>query len=98
NALASIISGAILEMDGLLGLAGWQWMFILEAIPAVLLAFAVLVLMTDRPARATWLAPEERQWLQKPLHEDRRRIQGTASPRRAPTDVCPGCRRFTSRS
>ena len=74
NALASIISGAILEMDGLLGLAGWQWMFILEAIPAVLLAFAVLVLMTDRPARATWLAPEERQWLETRLQEERRRI------------------------
>ena len=75
NALASIISGAILEMDGLLGLAGWQWMFILEAIPAVLLAFAVLVLMTDRPARATWLAPEERQWLETRLQEERRRIE-----------------------
>jgi MFS transporter, ACS family, tartrate transporter len=75
NALASIISGAILEMDGLLGLAGWQWMFILEAIPAVLLAFAVLVLMTDRPALATWLAPEEREWLETRLQDERRRIE-----------------------
>src|SRR6185436_18818229 len=50
NALTAIISGAVLEMDGLLGLRGWQWVFIVEAVPAVLLAFAVLALMTDRPA------------------------------------------------
>src|SRR4029078_7817031 len=49
NALTVIISGAVLEMDGLLGLHGWQWVFIVEAVPAILLAFAVLALMTDRP-------------------------------------------------
>ena len=75
NALASVISGAILEMDGLLGLAGWQWMFIVEAIPAVLLAFAVLALMTDRPALATWLEPDEKEWLETRLQEERRRIE-----------------------
>ena len=75
NALASVISGAILEMDGILGLAGWQWMFIVEAIPAVLLAFAVLALMTDRPALATWLAPEEKEWLETQLADERRRIE-----------------------
>src|SRR6266850_4336482 len=42
NAIASIVSGAILGMDGILGLKGWQWIFIIEAIPAVLLAFVVL--------------------------------------------------------
>src|SRR5262245_44479852 len=42
NAIASVISGAILGMDGVGGLKGWQWVFILEAIPAVLLAFVVL--------------------------------------------------------
>jgi ACS family tartrate transporter-like MFS transporter len=40
NALAAVISGAILEMDGVLGLAGWQWLFIGEAIPAILLALS----------------------------------------------------------
>ena len=52
NAIASIVSGAILEMDGTLGLRGWQWVFILEAIPAVLLAFVVLRMLTERPASA----------------------------------------------
>jgi MFS transporter, ACS family, tartrate transporter len=75
NALAAIVSGAVLEMDGLLGLAGWQWMFVVEAIPAVLLAFAVLALMTDRPAVATWLAPEEKEWLETRLQDERRRIE-----------------------
>src|SRR6478736_2572031 len=56
NAVAAIISGAILDMDGILGIAGWQWMFIVEAIPAILLAFVVLAMMTDRPSLATWLA------------------------------------------
>jgi ACS family tartrate transporter-like MFS transporter len=75
NALAAIISGLILEMDGLLGIAGWQWMFIIEAIPAVLLAIPVLALMTDRPTLATWLAPEERDWLENALQDERRRIE-----------------------
>src|SRR5262249_18980130 len=88
NALAAVISGAILERDGLLGLAGWQWMFIVEAIPAVLLAVAVLALMTDRPAVASWLAPEEREWLETRLQEERRRIEsaGHLSLTRALTD------------
>jgi MFS transporter, ACS family, tartrate transporter len=75
NALAAVISGAILEMDGILGFAGWQWMFIIEAVPAVLLAFAVLAMMTDRPALATWLAPEEKEWLETQLADERRRIE-----------------------
>ena len=72
NAVASVVSGAILGMDGILGLAGWQWIFIIEAIPAVLLAFVVLRLMTERPAVATWLTAEERDWLEGELQAERR--------------------------
>jgi ACS family tartrate transporter-like MFS transporter len=75
NALAAIVSGAILGMDGVLGLKGWQWIFIIEALPAVLLAFVVLKVMTDRPELAEWLAPEERNWLQTRLSEESRRIE-----------------------
>src|SRR5919202_3515644 len=70
NALTAIISGALLQLDGLLGLRGWQWLFILEALPAVLLAFAVLALMTDRPAKAKWLTPEERNWLESTIQAE----------------------------
>jgi ACS family tartrate transporter-like MFS transporter len=61
--LGSPLSGALLEMDGIAGLKGWQWMFILEGVPAVLLGLVVLVYLTDRPEKATWLANDEREWL-----------------------------------
>jgi ACS family tartrate transporter-like MFS transporter len=75
NAIASVVSGAILGMDGILGLHGWQWVFIIEAAPAVLLAFVVLKYMTDRPAEATWLAPDERAWLERELHAERETVR-----------------------
>jgi ACS family tartrate transporter-like MFS transporter len=80
NALASIISGAILGMDGILGLKGWQLVFILEALPAVLLGFVVLKHMTDRLALANWLAPEEKNWIKGRLEEERRMIDRQGRP------------------
>jgi ACS family tartrate transporter-like MFS transporter len=71
NAVTAVVSGALLELDGVFGLRGWQWLFLLEAVPAILLAFAVLALMTDRPAKASWLAPEEREWLEGVLAVER---------------------------
>jgi ACS family tartrate transporter-like MFS transporter len=62
-------------MDGMLGLAGWQWIFIIEAIPAVLLAFVVLGLMTERPAAAAWLTAAERDWLEGELQAERDRVE-----------------------
>ncbi len=56
------ISGALLYLDGF-GLAGWQWMYLIEAVPALILAFAVLAYLTDRPDQASWLAADERTWL-----------------------------------
>ncbi len=61
--LGSPVSGALLEMHGLLGLSGWQWMFLIEAAPAVILGVVVLFYMTDRPEKATWLRDDERNWL-----------------------------------
>jgi MFS transporter, ACS family, tartrate transporter len=74
NAAASIASAYILEMDGLLGFKGWQWIFIIEAIPAVLLGLFILRIMTDRPARADWLAEDERSWLQARLDRESREV------------------------
>src|SRR5476651_946568 len=74
NALAAIVSAAILSMDGVLGLKGWQWIFIIEAIPAILCAFWVLVAMTDRPEIAMWLAPDEKNWLTTKLAEANRKV------------------------
>jgi MFS family permease len=61
------ISGAILYMHGLFGVAGWQWLFVIEAVPAIILAVVVFFYLTDRPAGAAWLEPGERQWLQARL-------------------------------
>src|ERR1700726_4014892 len=60
--VGSPISGAILYMDGILGLGGWQWIFLLEAAPAVLLGIAAFVWLTDQPEHATWLGPAQRRW------------------------------------
>src|SRR6185295_6334529 len=61
--IGSPISAALLETDGWLGLRGWQWMFILEALPAILLGLACLFMLSDRPENARWLAKDDRDWL-----------------------------------
>ena len=66
------ISGWLLGFDGHLGLKGWQWMFILEALPSLILSVVVFGYLTDRPADATWLAPEERAWLAQRMAQERR--------------------------
>jgi len=75
NIISALVSGAILGMDGTLGLRGWQWIFIIEAIPAVLLAFVVLRYLTDRPALADWLSSEEKDWLEGELQTERNRVE-----------------------
>ena len=59
------VSGALLGMDGLAGLHGWQWLFVIEAVPALVLAVVVLYYLTDRPADAMWLPTENRTWLMR---------------------------------
>ncbi|SEE28320.1 MFS transporter, ACS family, tartrate transporter [Rhizobiales bacterium GAS191] len=76
NALANIVSAIILEMDGFLGFRGWQWVFLIEAAPAVILSVVVLRIMTDRPALATWLEPAEQQWLKAELDGERASVEG----------------------
>jgi ACS family tartrate transporter-like MFS transporter len=64
------ISGLILGLDGVLGLQGWMWLFILEALPTLILAYVLLRVLTDRPSEATWLSTEEREWLVKRMAEE----------------------------
>lgn len=70
-ALAGVIggpvSGALLEMHGLWGLSGWQWLFLLEGIPAVLLGIAVFFYLPERPEKSDWLPEEEKDWLRERL-------------------------------
>jgi len=57
------IGGLLLQLDGLFGLAGWQWLFIIEALPTFAAAVATWQLLTDRPADAAWLEPNQKAWL-----------------------------------
>ncbi len=65
--IGSPISGALLGLDGKGGLAGWQWLFLIEAIPAVLMGFVVLLLLPNRPQQARWLTGDEKAWIQSRL-------------------------------
>ena len=63
------VSGALLGLRHA-GLAGWQWMFIMEGIPAIVLGFLAGWYLTDRPEEAAWLAPEQRDWLLATLRQE----------------------------
>jgi MFS family permease len=64
------ISGLILGLDGVWGLHGWQWLYVLEALPSLLLAGLCWVLLTDGPAKADWLDDRQRAWLQRSLAQE----------------------------
>jgi MFS transporter, ACS family, tartrate transporter len=66
------LSTALLNLDGIGGLRGWQWLFIGEGLPAVALGIAALWRLTDRPEDATWLSADERSWLVTQMAEERR--------------------------
>jgi MFS family permease len=61
--LGSPISAALLGVDGWLGLRGWQWMFVMEGAPAVLLGLFCLFVLSDKPSSARWLDVEQKSWL-----------------------------------
>ena len=71
-ALGSPLSGWLLTLDGWLGLKGWQWLFLLESAPAIMLGVAVLFFLTDKPEKATWLTYVQRQWLSKTMQTEQR--------------------------
>ena len=70
-ALGSLASGYILNMDGLLNLKGWQWLFLLEGFPSVLLGLVVWFWLDDSPAKAKWLTDDDKACLNEMLEADR---------------------------
>jgi MFS transporter, ACS family, tartrate transporter len=66
------VSSVLLYLDGVAGLKGWQWMFLAEAVPALILSVVVFYYLTDRPADARWLAADERDWLAGRLAAEQR--------------------------
>lgn len=85
GAFSLIVLGAsappLLALHGLAGLSGWQWLFIVQGLPAVLLGIALLFALPDRYSEAAWLAPEEKAWL------DREMALGTAATGPAPVGI-----------
>jgi MFS transporter, ACS family, tartrate transporter len=65
------LSGGLLELDGFAGLDGWQWLFLVEGIPAVVLGLVTLRFLDERPDQADWLEPEERDFLTAEVERER---------------------------
>jgi ACS family tartrate transporter-like MFS transporter len=77
SVVMGIVSAPILELDGTFGLHGWQWLLLIEGIPAVVMGGVVFALLPDAPAAAIWLAPDERRWLESALAADAERMAAT---------------------
>jgi MFS transporter, ACS family, tartrate transporter len=75
NIIGAPLSSSLLALDGLAGLRGWQWLLIIEGIPATILGFVCLFTMTDKPEQAKWLSSEERNWLSSVLAAERQDIE-----------------------
>ena len=65
------ISGVLLNLNGIAGLAGWQWLFLIEGIPAIILGFLVFAILPDGPQAARWLTAGEKAWIISRLEEER---------------------------
>jgi MFS transporter, ACS family, tartrate transporter len=74
TSLAGVVGGplssALLKLDGAYSLSGWQWLFLFEGVPTVVVGISVLFVLKDGPEVAGWLKPEERTWLKSELRRD----------------------------
>jgi ACS family tartrate transporter-like MFS transporter len=72
--LGAPVSTGFLELDGVFGLAGWRWLFLGEAAPAVVFGVICFFYLTDRPAEARWLAADEKTWLESEMEKEKRTL------------------------
>jgi MFS transporter, ACS family, tartrate transporter len=77
--IGSPVSGALMQLNGLLGLRGWQWLFLLEGLPALVLGLITFRFLTDRPADAAWLTADERDWLSSEIQREQTAIKDPRS-------------------
>src|SRR5277367_317490 len=70
SALMGALAGALLNLQGKLGLAGWQWLFLIEGLPAILLSVAFLLWLPNGPGDAKWLTGDERAWVLEQIRVD----------------------------
>jgi MFS family permease len=78
--IGSPISALLLQSDGLLGMRGWHWLFLMEGIPTVVLGIVCLFFLTDRPEQAKWLSESERNWLISRLEKERSERKTSVRP------------------
>ena len=76
--IGSPLSGAILGLHGKAGLDGWQWLFLLEGIPAILLGLVVLFVLPNRPGETSWITDSEKEWIQSRLDHEAAQSKGHA--------------------
>jgi ACS family 4-hydroxyphenylacetate permease-like MFS transporter len=69
-AAGSIVSGLLLGLNGVFGMAGWRWLFLIEGVPAVILGLVILVYLSDRPKGASWLTPREQELIDNAVQRD----------------------------
>jgi len=69
------LAGLLLGLDGRLGLAGWQWLFLVEGLPAVILGVVVYFHLDDKPEDARWLHPDEKAWLVREIRSEQQRAR-----------------------
>ena len=86
NGIGSLIAGPLLDMNGLLGLAGWQWVFIVTGAPALVVMVLLLLYLPDRPEKARFLSTAERSWLLGAVTSSTPGIARTSSPWRVLVD------------
>lgn len=67
------LAGWLMGLEGTLGLAGWQWLFLVEGLPAALFSFVILAVLPDGPEKAAWLTEEEKSWLKRQIEADQSR-------------------------
>ena len=87
SVLGGALSGSLLQLNGVFGLAGWKWLFLLEGLPVALLGLTVLAVLTERPEQATWLTDAEKRFVIARVsgevrhHEVRRLLPAIKDPR-----------------
>jgi MFS family permease len=71
-AFGALLSASVLKLDGAFGIPGWQWLFVVEALPAIIMAFVFFFVMKDGPDDAQWLSAPEKALLKDRIEEDKR--------------------------
>ncbi len=89
NVVMGVLAGVLLGLNGRLGLAGWQWLFLVEGLPAVILSLVFLTRLPDAPERVAWLSADEKAWISGSLAEDRAASAGEPDPGLRPTLLSP---------